>query len=50
MVASLPPLKDKTRLEFGSMYDKIETPDLLKIQKNSYQLFASLKKVLRDQS
>ena len=42
MVASLPPLKDKTRLEFGRMYDKIGTPDLLKIQKDSYQLFASL--------
>ena len=38
-------LADKTRLEFGIMIDKIETPDLLKVQKDSYRLFATLEQL-----
>ena len=42
-MAELPPrLKDRTRLEFGCMHDMIGLPDLLKIQKDSYNLFANL--------
>jgi DNA-directed RNA polymerase subunit beta len=42
MAELLPRLKDKTRLEFGCMHDMIGLPDLLKIQKDSYNLFANL--------
>ena len=38
-------LNDYTRLEFGSMYDKIGTPDLIKVQKDSYRLFANLEQL-----